>query len=103
MERKVELEVQPTGWVGMIGRFWCRQFHRSVMWPIHGEYKCSACGRRYCVPWDVRNSIPARPRLRVVTKHWPQRPVPKPIVTALRSTGSSRFISLSVGGGEDAA
>jgi hypothetical protein len=23
------------------------------MWPIHGEYHCSTCLRRYPVPWET--------------------------------------------------
>ena len=24
------------------------------MWPIHGEYHCSICLRRYPVPWETQ-------------------------------------------------
>lgn len=30
-----------------MGRLWCAVMHESVMWPVHGEYQCRACGRRY--------------------------------------------------------
>lgn len=30
-----------------MGAAWCRMSHASVMWPLHGEYQCRTCGRRY--------------------------------------------------------
>ena len=30
-----------------IGTLWCGLMHESVMWPVHGEYECRTCGRRY--------------------------------------------------------
>jgi hypothetical protein len=30
---------------------WCRVQHQSVRWPVHGEYACATCYRRYPVPW----------------------------------------------------
>jgi len=33
------------------GTLWCDLMHDSPMWPIHGEYQCRICGRRYPVPW----------------------------------------------------
>lgn len=30
-----------------IGAIWCNLAHKSVMWPVHGQYQCRACGRRY--------------------------------------------------------
>lgn len=56
MERIVDLEMHPTGWVEVVGTFWCRHFHTAVMWPIHGEYECRSCGRRHSVPWDSRTA-----------------------------------------------
>ena len=32
---------------GDIGMAWCRMMHQSVMWPVHGQYECRICGRRY--------------------------------------------------------
>ena len=32
---------------GDIGIAWCRMMHQSVMWPVHGQYECRTCGRRY--------------------------------------------------------
>jgi hypothetical protein len=37
-----------------IGALWCSMLHDSPKWPIHGHYECSACGRRYRVPWAER-------------------------------------------------
>ena len=58
MERTVELDTHLSDWVDLLGVFWCRHFHDSVMWPIHGEYECRSCGRRHSVPWDPRNNVP---------------------------------------------
>jgi len=30
-----------------MGAAWCRMSHGSVTWPLHGEYQCRTCGRRY--------------------------------------------------------
>lgn len=57
MERTIELDVHQNDWVNLLGTVWCRHFHDSVMWPIHGEYECRSCGRRFTVPWDPRNKI----------------------------------------------
>jgi hypothetical protein len=38
--------------LSMLGKAWCRTMHRQAMWPIHGEYYCSICLRRYPVPWE---------------------------------------------------
>ena len=35
-----------------IGRRWCRAMHQKPRWPIHGQYECSVCLRRYAVPWS---------------------------------------------------
>jgi hypothetical protein len=34
-----------------LGRLWCKFMHHSLMWPIHGQYRCRSCGRCYSVPW----------------------------------------------------
>jgi hypothetical protein len=34
-----------SGWD--LGAIWCGLMHESVMWPIHGQYQCRTCGRRY--------------------------------------------------------
>jgi len=60
MERTVELDGRQRDWVNLLGTLWCRHFHDSVMWPIHGEYECRSCGRRHSVPWDPRNKIQER-------------------------------------------
>ncbi len=53
---------QIKGKFSFIGRAWCRAMHDRPMWPIHGEYECSTCLRRYRVPWDsdepVQESTP---------------------------------------------
>ena len=34
-----------------LGARWCGLMHDSPMWPIHGQYECRTCGRRYPVQW----------------------------------------------------
>jgi hypothetical protein len=34
-----------------LGSLWCSLAHTGTMWPIHGEYRCRTCGRRYRVAW----------------------------------------------------
>jgi hypothetical protein len=45
------------------GTFWCDVMHDSPTWPIHGQYRCRTCGRRYSVPWAGEKLPPesARP------------------------------------------
>jgi hypothetical protein len=51
-----------TGWAGKLGALWCAAMHDSPMWPIRGEYRCRACGRRYPVLWEsvVEDARPQR-------------------------------------------
>jgi hypothetical protein len=35
-----------------LSRLWCKFAHSSVMWPIHGHYRCRTCLRLYAVPWE---------------------------------------------------
>jgi len=54
-----------------IGTIWCNVTHESLMWPVHGHYKCRTCGRRYpafteapMVNWTKRTAFkPAVPLL----------------------------------------
>src|ERR1700692_3273889 len=39
-----------------LGALWCGFMHNSPMWPIHGQYECRTCGRRYPVQW-VRDGL----------------------------------------------
>ena len=32
---------------GKIGTNWCTMTHNSVLWPVHGQYECRTCGRRF--------------------------------------------------------
>jgi hypothetical protein len=44
-----------------LNRLWCKFAHSSVMWPIHGQYRCRKCLRLYPVPWErgaVRHTDP---------------------------------------------
>jgi hypothetical protein len=36
-------------------RFWCRLFHRRILWPVNGSYQCSTCLERFNVSWDIGN------------------------------------------------
>jgi len=38
-----------------IKRLWCKRMHTSIMWPIHGLYRCSTCLREYNVRFHVKN------------------------------------------------
>ena len=38
----------------LVSRFWCRHFHKSLMRPVHGTYKCATCLRMWPVPWEHR-------------------------------------------------
>ena len=40
----------------LMGQAWCRTMHKQTRWPIHGEYECSVCFRRYSVPWEPKNT-----------------------------------------------
>jgi hypothetical protein len=44
--------------VQKFGAFWCTFAHDSAMWPIHGQYRCRTCGRRYPVPWPEHGTRP---------------------------------------------
>jgi hypothetical protein len=55
---------QTTAWKA--GRSWCGLMHSSPMWPIHGQYQCGECGRRYSVPWASDTFPPAPGKLTVV-------------------------------------
>ena len=48
---------QTAAW--RFGMLWCDFMHDSPMWPIHGEYECRVCGRRYPVPWAGNRLLPA--------------------------------------------
>ncbi len=50
--------IENAGPSELLGEMWCRLAHESVMWPIHGEYECRACGRRYAVPWNAAAAVP---------------------------------------------
>jgi hypothetical protein len=40
-----------------LGVWWCRLQHGSLFWPMHGEYRCASCYRRYRVAWDAPASV----------------------------------------------
>src|ERR1700723_1640454 len=46
-----------------LGALWCGLMHDSPMWPIHGQYECRTCGRRYFVPWAGGEGTSALTRL----------------------------------------
>ena len=47
-----------------IAEVWCSLMHGSPMWPIHGQYQCRTCGRRYPVPWSPLSGPAAEYRQR---------------------------------------
>src|ERR1700694_1977914 len=52
---------QTAAW--KFGTLWCDFIHDAPMWPIHGEYECRTCGRRYPVPWAEDRLLPASAKL----------------------------------------
>lgn len=38
--------------VERIEKLWCENMHTTVMWPIHGHYRCSTCMREYAVEFE---------------------------------------------------
>lgn len=40
----------------IIGRRWCRAWHRSISTPVKGHYRCWSCLREYDVAWDSAKS-----------------------------------------------
>jgi len=38
--------------MGYLAKRWCKAMHTSMMWPSHGHYQCTKCGRQYPVPWE---------------------------------------------------
>jgi hypothetical protein len=36
-----------------IEELWCANMHSSVMWPIHGKYRCGDCLREYTVGFEA--------------------------------------------------
>jgi hypothetical protein len=57
--------------INRIETLWCEQMHSTVMWPIHGKYRCGSCMREYTVPFataepsglravPARQAVPAR-------------------------------------------
>jgi hypothetical protein len=67
---------------GKLGTLWCALMHDSPMWPIHGQYQCRICGRRYAVPWAgdkflarVRQARPILPIRFAATSHRAGDPV----------------------------
>jgi hypothetical protein len=61
--------------MAMIGQWWCRNFHRRTLRPIHGHYVCAATQNVLLHSTDL-NSRPHRRHTAVLvsaTKHWPQR------------------------------
>ena len=40
-----------TDLLSQMARTWCHLLHPAPRWPIHGQYECPTCLRRYPVPW----------------------------------------------------
>ena len=41
--------------------WWCRSFHDSITWPIHGHYTCATCHRQISVAWEKNRFPDSRP------------------------------------------
>jgi hypothetical protein len=41
---------------------WCEHMHTSVMWPIHGKYRCGDCMREYAVQFETPDHPPLEHR-----------------------------------------
>ncbi len=54
-----------------LNELWCDLMHDSPMWPIHGQYQCRGCGRRYIVPWASRSERASQARRRTLTNGVP--------------------------------
>jgi len=35
------------------GKWWCRTFHKKVMRPVCGHYRCAECLREWPVNWGL--------------------------------------------------
>jgi len=46
-----------------LGAMWCGIMHDSPMWPIHGQYQCRICGRRFHVQWATNGFSSERGKL----------------------------------------
>jgi hypothetical protein len=45
-----------------IETLWCEQMHSTVMWPIHGKYRCGTCMREYTVEFEGIERMPIEHR-----------------------------------------
>lgn len=49
--------------IELASRWWCRRFHRKVMRPVRGHYRCAECFREWPVHWeDEASAAPAPAR-----------------------------------------
>jgi hypothetical protein len=54
-----QIAFRQEDWLAKAGDLWCSFMHASPKWPIHGQYQCGVCGRRFQVPWEEDRSVPA--------------------------------------------
>jgi hypothetical protein len=88
-----DVERAAWGWVAReLGNRWCDLMHDSPTWPIHGQYRCSTCGRRHPVPWATDNT--ARAAVPPITAE-PAR-TGQPRVPSFGSASVPRVILLAV-------
>jgi hypothetical protein len=60
MSRQTEgIEFTQPKWLMELGDLWCHFMHASPRWPIHGQYECGVCGRRFLVPWEAVGTVQA--------------------------------------------
>jgi hypothetical protein len=50
--------------------------HDAAMWPIHGQYQCRTCGRRYAVPWAEIKPLPVAAKLIAIAPRPSTRSIP---------------------------
>jgi hypothetical protein len=79
---------QTAAW--KFGTLWCDIMHDAPMWPIHGEYECRVCGRRYSVPWAGDRLLAAPAKL---IPAGPAR-IPRAAISSFRSASVLLIITL---------
>ena len=48
--------------INRIETIWCEHMHTTVMWPIHGKYRCGTCMREYAVGFEAIERPPSEHR-----------------------------------------
>ena len=40
-----------TQWIFVMGKLYCRMFHRAISTPVNGRYRCWRCLREFEMEW----------------------------------------------------